>query len=74
MTIEDNGGGIDAIYMDKIFRPYFTTKDEEKGTGIGLYMSKIIVEEHCNGQLSVENTADGALFKIALKVEKCDIS
>lgn len=74
LSIQDNGGGVDDVYMEKIFKPYFTTKDGQKGTGLGLYMSKIIVEEHCDGQLSVENIDDGALFKIALKVEKCDIS
>jgi len=70
LTVMDNGGGIKAEDMQKIFKPYFTTKNENDGTGLGLYMSKIIVEDHCSGQLSVVNTDDGALFKIVLKVKE----
>ena len=66
LSICDNGGGVDEKIISKIFEPYFTTKDKKNGTGLGLYMSKNIVEKHLLGSLSVENTDDGACFKIAL--------
>jgi C4-dicarboxylate-specific signal transduction histidine kinase len=66
ISVEDNGGGIDPEILDKIFEPYFTTKEEGKGTGIGLYMSKMIVENNMNGRLRVVNTTDGARFTIDL--------
>ena len=64
LTIADNAGGIVPEIMDKIFDPYFTTKEPDKGTGIGLFMSKTIIEKNMNGMLSVRNTADGAEFRI----------
>ena len=62
LEIEDNAGGISDEIMTKIFDPYFTTKHKNQGTGIGLYMSKMIVEKNMNGNLSVENTTIGAKF------------
>ncbi|MGB6019779.1 MAG: PAS domain-containing protein [Sulfurimonadaceae bacterium] len=66
LEVEDNAGGIDDSVIEKIFEPYFTTKDEHNGTGLGLYMSKVIIEDHCDGILSVSNSREGALFKIVL--------
>ena len=67
VSVEDNGGGIDKAIIDKIFNPYFSTKQEKDGTGLGLYMSKIIVEEHYARELRVSNSSDGAVFSICLK-------
>ena len=66
ITIEDNGGGISDDILSKIFDPYFTTKHQSQGTGLGLHMSKEIIEKSLHGILSVENSENGAVFKIAL--------
>lgn len=64
VTIRDNGGGIAEDVMPKIFDPYFTTKEPGKGTGIGLYMSKAIIEKNMDGRLSARNVAGGVEFRI----------
>lgn len=66
LEIEDNAGGIEEEIMDKIFEPYVSTKLENDGTGIGLCMSKTIIEEHCKGKLRVKNGKEGAIFTIML--------
>lgn len=60
ITVRDNAGGIPENIINKIYDPYFTTKEEGKGTGIGLYMSKMIVENNMSGKLWAFNDAEGA--------------
>jgi PAS domain S-box-containing protein len=66
VTVIDNGGGISADIISRLFDPYFTTKKPDKGTGIGLFMSKTIIEKNMGGRLSVRNTDNGAEFKIEI--------
>lgn len=67
LTVRDRAGGIIPENIDKIFDPYFTTKDQGKGTGIGLYMSKRIVLEILHGTIEAANTSEGAEFSIIFK-------
>ncbi len=64
VRIRDNCGGIPDEIMPRIFDPYFTTRPPDKGTGIGLYMSKVIIEQNMNGRLTAGNTEDGVEFRI----------
>ena len=65
----DNGGGISTEIRSRIFEPYFTTKGE-LGTGLGLYMSKMIVEDNMNGKMEVSNTQEGVCFRMRFSPEK----
>ncbi len=66
VSIQDNAGGIPEEILGKIFESYFTTKDKGKGTGLGLYMSKLIVVDNMKGELLVSNVNGGARFEIKL--------
>lgn len=66
VEIFDNAGGVKEDLFEKIFEPYFSTKTKKQGTGLGLYMSKMIIEDHLYGRLSVSNTDEGACFTIEL--------
>ncbi len=63
-TICDNGGGIEDAIIEKVFDPYFTTKEELNGTGLGLYISKTIIDKHFHGHISVVNSDTGSCFKV----------
>jgi len=68
ISVEDNGGGIDMKKSKKIFNPYFTTKPEQSGTGLGLYILKLIVEDSMNGRVSLINGKEGAIFTIEIPI------
>ena len=67
LDISDNAGGIPEEIIERIFEPYYTTKEEGKGTGIGLYMSKMIVEDNMNGRIQARNAGDGVAFHMTFK-------
>ncbi len=75
LVVQDNAGGIDEAILDRIGEPYFTTKEQGKGTGIGLYMSRMIVQNSFGGELVVKNRYDeqgeriGALFVVSIVKE-----
>lgn len=73
-TVEviDNGGGIPYEIAEKIFDPYFTTKEEGKGTGIGLYFSKTIIEKNLGGNIMFSNTEDGVIFKVSVPTARIE--
>lgn len=70
VSVSDNAGGIPEEIIEKIFDPYFTTKHSSQGTGIGLYMTRTIVERHFNGKISVSNAKEGAEFIVELPLSQ----
>jgi hypothetical protein len=66
LEVEDNAGGIPAELKEKIFEPYFTTKQDTKGTGLGLYICRTIVEKNMGGKIEIRNTDTGAVFSIRI--------
>jgi signal transduction histidine kinase len=70
IRILDNAGGIDEKMATKIFEPYFTTKEHSGGTGLGLYISKMIIEKNMHGELSISNQGEGSEVLIILKKEE----
>ncbi len=69
IIIENNGGKIKKDVIEKVFEPYFTTRSESLGIGIGLYMAKTIIETNMKGKIKVENIKDGVRFKIILPLK-----
>jgi len=67
INISDNAGGIDEEKLDKIFDPYYSTKLEQNGTGLGLYMSKVIIKDYHHGDIYAKNSDSGAIFTIRIK-------
>jgi len=67
IRIIDNGGGVPEGLLGKVFDPYFTTKDESIGIGLGLYISKNILEEHMAGTITLENIEEGAVVTLRFK-------
>ena len=70
IEISDNAGGIDEEIINKIFDPYFSTKLEKNGTGLGLYMSRSIVEDYHSGSIDVFNIENGVTFRIRISTER----
>ena len=66
ISVSDNAGGIPKEHLKKIFDPYFTTKKKSGGTGLGLYILKLIVEDSMNGKVFVENSSKGAIFTLQI--------
>lgn len=68
-TVHDSAGGIPASIIDRIFEPYFSTKNELNGTGLGLYMSATIIEKHLKGSICVSSDTSGTTFTIILPIQ-----
>jgi signal transduction histidine kinase len=74
LYIRDNAGGISSTIIDKVFEPYFTTKFKNEGSGLGLYMAKMLIEESIGGKIDVYSQYSYTNFKITLpKENECQI-
>ena len=69
IELEDNAGGIDDEVIDKIFEPYFTTKHSSVGTGLGLFVASMIIEQTFEGSISVKNKDKGVVFTITIPLK-----
>jgi len=70
IEVSDNAGGIAKTNIEKIFEPYFTTKFNSSGTGLGLFMSKMICEQGLNGSLNVQSKKNDTVFSIKLPIDE----
>lgn len=70
IEVKDNALGIAAENIDKVFEPYFTTKHSSSGTGLGLFMSRLIIEKSLNGSIDVRNYDEGSIFTIKIPIWK----
>ena len=68
IAISDTAGGIEQAEISSIFEPYVTSKDKETSSGLGLFLSRVIIEDGFKGEITVQNTAQGALFTISIPV------
>jgi len=73
VAVHDDGGGVREEVMGRVFEPYFTTKGRDKGTGIGLYMAKHIIEDHMHGRISLYNSDVGAVFTVSLPAASSEL-
>ncbi|QDF28339.1 transporter substrate-binding domain-containing protein [Halarcobacter anaerophilus] len=73
LNIEDNAGGIKKEIFDKVFDPYFSTKLNKNGTGLGLYMTKVIIEDYIKGTIKLENTKEGLLTSITINFDSTEV-
>lgn len=68
IKISDNAGGIPKDIINRVFEPYFSTKHDKNGTGLGLYMCKVILEKHFNGTIDVKQIKNGVCFSMDIKI------
>ena len=74
IEISDNAGGIEEKSLDKVFDPYYSTKLEKNGTGLGLYMSKVIIKDYHKGDIYAKNGDSGAIFTIEIKKREDEVA